>query len=148
MEVTAAFSEENEEDITKEENYMNFLGKFNREVKEVEDSFRKQFLERKPNEFSSNIGNELLIDVFAEKHTFTHENISSFQGWKGEFLFGIGRSLKIDEDSIDTETNFHGNWKLLTSEVFQGVDWTNLVVAGGAVLGPLRKSKILHLRLF
>ena len=146
IEANIVFNEEGEQDITKEENYMKFLGKFNREIKIVEDEYRIKFLERKPNEYASNIGNDLLIDVFEQFDTFQLENLSSYEGWTGDLLFAEKkrkwrRKDKVKEvQTIENKEGFIGNWNLFTSHLFDGVDWSNLFVAGGAVLGPLRKG--------
>jgi hypothetical protein len=42
------FAEGEEEDITKEENYLLNIGQSNKEIKIVEDAFRVKFLNRKP----------------------------------------------------------------------------------------------------
>jgi hypothetical protein len=51
IEANTTYVEQEEEDITKEENYMKNLGNF-RNIKLEEDQFRVKFLERKPG-FSS-----------------------------------------------------------------------------------------------
>ena len=130
---------------------MRNIGETNAEIKMIEDDLRKKFMERRPNEYASNLGNELLIDVLAEKISFQYENISNYSGWKGDVLLDhsirqqhgfrrMGRSRRgKSQSSISDE--FAYNWKKFTNDAFDGIDWSNIVVAGGAVLGALIKSK-------
>lgn len=144
LESQQTFQDTRNEDITSQENYMTNLGKFNAEVKQVEDEFRKLFLERKPQEFASSIGNSLLIDVFSERETFREEDIKNFEGWKGDLLMHRERYHRYGSKPapsnaltvVDRE-NFLKNFSMVTQNVFDGVDWSNMFIAGGSILAAL-----------
>jgi hypothetical protein len=44
---------------------------------------------------------------------------------------------KKQHDAIVDKTTFTSNWDTFTQGAFGAVDWSNIVVAGGAVLGCL-----------
>jgi hypothetical protein len=51
------------------------------------------------------------------------------------------KNRKLGSSSIASEQIFHANFNHFTNNVFQGVNWSNLFTAGGAVLGPLLTGK-------
>jgi hypothetical protein len=138
------FTDTNVEEITNEENYKKNLGKFNFELKTVEDNFRRKFLERNPKEYSSSLGNELLINVFAERHSFKSEAMETYEGWCGDLLMDTQRNKEFDPDSIVDRVTFLSRWNSFTHNAFTGVNWDNIFVAGGAVLGALIHSPVEH----
>jgi hypothetical protein len=44
--------------------------------------------------------------------------------------------------SIVSNDEFCSNWDVMTQGIFKGVDWSNLFVAGGCVLGCLLSGKL------
>ena len=116
---------------------MKFLGKFNAEIKEIEDEFRKKFLERKPQEYSSEIGNELLIDVFSERESFVQDEINNDEGWCGDLLLMHKHWRENQSFTISDKESFLKNFSTLCNNAFLGVDWSNMFVAGGSVLAAL-----------
>ena len=116
---------------------MKFLGKFNAEIKEIEDEFRKKFLERKPQEYSSEIGNELLIDVFSERESFVQDEINNDEGWCGDLLLMHKHWRENQSFTISDKESFLKNFSTLSNNAFLGVDWSNMFVAGGSVLAAL-----------
>ena len=124
-------------DITTEEKYMKFLGKFNAQIKITEDAYRKRFVEREPQEYASEAGNELMIDVFAQRDTFKEENMLSYEGYEGDLIMGSNTMSKTPQYTIVERETFQETFNRRCNNAFEGIDWSNIVVAGGAVLGAL-----------
>jgi hypothetical protein len=83
---------------------------------------------------------DLLINVYEQFSTFEKCNPV---GITGEFLCKVNASYRsyVGPSIVDKSTFFH-NWRVFTMGSFLGVNWNNLFVAGGAVLGPLLPGTI------
>jgi hypothetical protein len=138
------FTDSNDDDITNEENYLESLGKINLETKNIEDNFRRKFLERNPGEVASQVGTELLIDVFALRNSFHTETLASYEGWIGDPLPHNPYRPRANSISatVVNRDKFFSQWNEFTHNTFVGVNWDNIVVAGGAVLGVLIENPI------
>jgi hypothetical protein len=82
---------------------------------------------------------ELLIDVFENMETFHTSSMLDFPHEQLCKLKGFSQPLHC----VENKMTFLSNWGLFTMGMFLGVDWNNIFVAGGAVLGPLLPSKLL-----
>jgi hypothetical protein len=82
----------------------------------------------------------------SEMETFQVEEITQYPGWEGN-LFGTQPKRNIKRKLVNLPPSpiskkFVKNWELFTCNAFAGVKWSNIVVAGGAVLGPLMSGRI------
>ena len=108
-------------------------------------------MEYKPdnmNPFNLSIGTELLIPVYDNLDSFLYEN-HTFESVTQLMLFNkeicnnnwkLKRNLvnmEIGQTSIETINKFIIKWNTLTNGIFTIFDWSNVVVAGGAVLSCL-----------
>eukprot|EP01112_Ceratiomyxa_fruticulosa_P018843 TRINITY_DN6083_c0_g1_i1.p1 TRINITY_DN6083_c0_g1~~TRINITY_DN6083_c0_g1_i1.p1 ORF type:complete len:771 (-),score=149.14 TRINITY_DN6083_c0_g1_i1:48-2360(-) len=78
-----------------------------------------------------------VIDVFQEYHTFTIEPEDDF-----ETKLGVGRILKkerglVGSPSIVNVDQFRLQFNAFTRGLLQNLNWNNVVVMGGAVIGSL-----------
>ena len=72
-------------------------------------------------------GNRLLIPIYGHLNTF------SPKVWDSQMTL-----LMVNERKplkLGPKDNFFAQWDKLTKGMFKGIDWNNLFVAGGSVLG-------------
>jgi hypothetical protein len=108
-------------------------------------------LERSPTEYSSPLGTELLIDVFAERDSFTPDE-QGRESWIGDVLLDshpfptkIRRMYpETSQYTIVERATFLSQWNTFTHNAFANVNWENIFVAGGAVLGTILQNPVQH----
>lgn len=47
---------------------------------------------------------------------------------------------QIEQQAFVDETTFKANWRAFSKGLLEGLDWSNVLVVGGSVLGSLNKT--------
>lgn len=129
----SVFEARNEDPLISDEKFLLEIGEKNREIKRVEDEYRRLFVSKREEEIfklvHKKFGDDLLIDIYVTD-----------MSWKSSvtvqlpMILSKNRGLIISRTpghlSIVGQEEFIGNWKALTSDIFEGMDWSNIVVAG------------------
>lgn len=111
------------------------IGAENLKIKRQEDKLREVFAQDKKN-YKTADPYVNLIDVFNKRESFYYQ-----QETKEELalpkLFSKIRTPSSQNYAIVTKDEYKKNFKELCHGVLKGLDWSNVFVAGGAVLGSL-----------
>eukprot|EP00029_Vermamoeba_vermiformis_P008738 TRINITY_DN4171_c0_g1_i1.p1 TRINITY_DN4171_c0_g1~~TRINITY_DN4171_c0_g1_i1.p1 ORF type:complete len:2196 (-),score=786.80 TRINITY_DN4171_c0_g1_i1:32-6574(-) len=111
------------------------IGAENLKIKRQEDKLREVFAQDKKN-YKTADPYVHLIDVFNKRESFYYQ-----QETKEELalskLFNKIRTPSSQDYAIVTKEEFKKGFKEICHGVFKGLDWSNVFVAGGAVLGSL-----------
>ncbi len=106
-------------------------------MKNHEDHYRELFATDRSNaEIQDPFVN--LIDVYASRDSFQYQQESEEEAAIPKILIHKDRGTKIGQYAVNTYEEFTKNWTEFTSGQLEGLDWTNLFVAGGAVLGCMK----------
>eukprot|EP00008_Paramoeba_atlantica_P011906 CAMPEP_0201501246 /NCGR_PEP_ID=MMETSP0151_2-20130828/83485_1 /ASSEMBLY_ACC=CAM_ASM_000257 /TAXON_ID=200890 /ORGANISM="Paramoeba atlantica, Strain 621/1 / CCAP 1560/9" /LENGTH=676 /DNA_ID=CAMNT_0047894737 /DNA_START=43 /DNA_END=2073 /DNA_ORIENTATION=- len=116
---------------------------FLRKTKEEEDQYRERFAQSSPSQFgSSSLSDDKylhLIDVFGERNTFVRE-AENVDERNIPHLFTPRPSedpqvpVSVGSNVVPTQPVFEQRWREFSNGLLDGLDWSNLFVAGGAVL--------------
>lgn len=99
-------------------------------------------MERLEGEYASSQGMELLISIYDNysEFNFGEEAPESVTLLMRRENASWARSLAVVDKS-----SFFENWKALTCSMFDGMNWSNVFVAGGAVLACLLPGKLISI---
>ena len=113
-------------------------------MKKEEDAIRMIFSSDKANKET---GNNLLIDVYANVSKFILEDVSiPLILTANRVQNTIANKVEMCDSQSEKKPSvvpfleFSKNWSLLTKDVFEGLNWSNVLVAGGSVLSCILPS--------
>uniref|UniRef100_A0A6B2KWG6 Poly [ADP-ribose] polymerase n=1 Tax=Arcella intermedia TaxID=1963864 RepID=A0A6B2KWG6_9EUKA len=108
------------------------IGVENNRIKKQEDQFRELFVkERQHYKLSDPYLN--LLDVFEEPEQFVYS-----PEYSKNITMVLGKMRNLNPQcSVVEQEEFTRNFEEFTGGVLKGIDWDNILVAGGGVLGPL-----------
>jgi hypothetical protein len=111
------------------------IGQENLHIKKQEDQLRQLFVQNKKS-YRINSPHVLLIDVFEKKEEFTYQPETQEELAIPKVLTKF-RTIGKEGSAIVDREQFMKNWRDLTCDVLKGLDWKNVFVAGGIVLGNI-----------
>eukprot|EP01059_Diplonema_ambulator_P025062 TRINITY_DN42042_c0_g1_i1.p1 TRINITY_DN42042_c0_g1~~TRINITY_DN42042_c0_g1_i1.p1 ORF type:complete len:1754 (+),score=585.15 TRINITY_DN42042_c0_g1_i1:52-5313(+) len=83
---------------------------------------------------------EFLIDVYADVQNFKYEDFTPQEQQSAKILYQYVKQPAIGAQSVVTQNEFMQNMDTLTNNQFKGLNWNNLFLAGGGVLGAMMPS--------
>ena len=124
--------DDSNEPLLSESQHWEAIGSLNRDIKQQEDELRKLFVTSTDTEDIVKQGNNLLVRVYEEEKSFEPRN-----DWVTNFpkIPVLNSRSTIPQQKIVSKDTFIANWSALTQDVFKDMEWSNLFVAGGSVLG-------------
>lgn len=94
---------------------------------------REKLVQRDELEFTSTEGMQLLVDVYKNIDKFAHEQV------KVSVLCRLNPQRTSGPSILEYEV-FLEKWNRFSSNLFKGMDWNNLVVAGGSITSCITGS--------
>eukprot|EP01122_Echinamoeba_exundans_P015092 TRINITY_DN7025_c1_g1_i1.p1 TRINITY_DN7025_c1_g1~~TRINITY_DN7025_c1_g1_i1.p1 ORF type:complete len:798 (+),score=227.94 TRINITY_DN7025_c1_g1_i1:99-2492(+) len=109
-----------------------------REMIERENHYRQLFAEN-PNSSEIQDPHLMLINVFDHSNEFNYQDESDDER-RVPKLLTQNRKLGLQGPAVVDKTEFKKRWDEFTLGILNGLDWSNVFCAGGAVLGNLAKD--------
>eukprot|EP00339_Tiarina_fusa_P029651 CAMPEP_0117004946 /NCGR_PEP_ID=MMETSP0472-20121206/5747_1 /TAXON_ID=693140 ORGANISM="Tiarina fusus, Strain LIS" /NCGR_SAMPLE_ID=MMETSP0472 /ASSEMBLY_ACC=CAM_ASM_000603 /LENGTH=1154 /DNA_ID=CAMNT_0004706065 /DNA_START=652 /DNA_END=4116 /DNA_ORIENTATION=- len=107
-------------------------------MQDEEEKYRKMFANDRNNYALQNPYLNL-VDVMQNVASFNYQALSNEENSWPSLLTKFSKPLRIGAPSIcNSQNKFNENWEAFTESQFQGLNWENLFVAGGAVLSCLQ----------
>jgi hypothetical protein len=114
------------------------LGRTNYKMKHKEDKLRELFAKDRSN-YSIADAHVLLMDTFKNRDQFKYVEETPEDAQIPKILVKPRQEpVVIGQSAIVTSDQFQKNFTELTRGVFKGLDWKNVIAAGGSVLAALQ----------